>query len=195
VDISEDQSTFYYSFEGTTGDVIDIVVDSGGSVDTSLSLTGPDNYQITSDDDSGRDFDPEISHLVLTSDGTYTIALGAYSQGDTGTVTLTLMRAPLRSLDDGPQEVRLNEKVTQDVLTFTAKAGDNYQLLLTVRDGTASPSVTVTQDGVTLTTGSSSTATALAVGFIAPEDGPVTVQITDYSYTKVIMDVRVEMAE
>ena len=191
-DITAENSTLYYSFEGKTGDVIDIEADSGGSVDTSLSLTGPDNYQITSDDDSGKDFDPEITHLVLASDGTYTIGLSAYSAGDTGTVTLLLTRAPLRSLDDGPQEVRLNEKITQDVLTFTGGAGQNYQLWVQVRDGVGSPNVTITQNGTAVATGSASTSTALLVAFIVPEDGPVTVQITDYSYAKVVMNVRVE---
>jgi hypothetical protein len=194
-EITEQNSTLYYSFEGKTGDVIDIEANSGGSVDTSLSLTGPDNYQITNDDDSGKDFDPEISHLVLTADGTYTIGLSAYSEGDTGTVTLTLTRAPLRSLDEGAQEVRLNEKVTQDVLTFTGEAGTNYQLWVEVRDGSASPNVTVTQDGTTVTTGSASTASGLMVAFTVPDDGPVTVQISDYSYDKVVLDVRLERGE
>jgi hypothetical protein len=192
VDITAESNANYFQFEGLTGDVISVRADSGGSVDTSLSLTGPDNYEIISDDDSGPDFDPEISRVVLTADGTYTLALLPYAAGDSGQVTLTLTRSPIRSLDDGPQEIRLNEKVTQDVVSFTAVAGEQYQLWVQVQGGTASPSVTITQDGTTVATASASYSTALLVAFITPEDGPVNVQITDYSYEKVVMTVRVE---
>ncbi|MEO8607614.1 MAG: PPC domain-containing protein [Chloroflexota bacterium] len=192
VDITADNATQYFSFEGKTGDVINVEADSGGSVDTSLTLTGPDSYQVTSDDDSGKDFDPEISHLVLSSDGTYTIGLSAYSAGDNGTVKLTLTRAPLRSLDDGPQDVRLNEKITQDVLTFTGAAGQSYRLWVEVRGSVGSPNLTITQNGTSVATGSASTSSALMVEFTVPDDGAVTVQITDYSYAKVVMNVRVE---
>ncbi len=192
VDITEETNTNYFQFEGVIGDVISVRADSGGSVDTSLSLTGPDNYEIISDDDSGPDFDPEISRVVLTSDGTYTLALLPYAAGDSGQVSLTLTRSPIRSLDDGPQEVRLNEKVTQDVVNFTAVAGEEYQLWIQVEGGIAAPSVTITQDGTTVATASASSSTALLVAFITPEDGPVNVQITDYSYEKVVMTVRVE---
>jgi hypothetical protein len=192
VDITAESNANYFQFEGLTGDVISVRADSGGSVDTSLSLTGPDNYEIISDDDSGTDFDPEISRVVLTADGTYTLALLPYAAGDSGQVSLTLTRSPIRSLDDGPQEIRLNEKVTQDVVNFTAVAGEQYQLWIQVQGGTSSPSVTITQNGETVATASADSSTALLVAFITPEDGLVNVQITDYSYEKVVMSVRVE---
>jgi hypothetical protein len=194
-DITAGTTALYYTFEGTAGEVISVRADSGGSVDTSLSLTGPDNYELTSDDDSGADFDPEISRFVLTTDGTYTLSLQPYSAGDTGQVTLTLSRAELLSLDDGPQQVQLSDKIFQDVVTFTGEAGQQYQLWIEVGSGTASPSVTVTQDGATVATASATSANNLSVAFVVPDDGTVNVQISDYSSVKVVLSVRVEAIE
>lgn len=190
-------STVFYSFEGKNGDVINIEVDSDNGVDTSLVLNGPDNYEITSDDDGGRSFDPEVTSLILTQDGTYTIALQAVNANDSGTVSLTVTQAPLRSLDDGPQQVKLNSKQYQDALTFTGVAGQTVRLVADVSTGGEdnAPTFTVIQDGATIASGSGSTISRLVIEFTVPDDGSVTVQISDYSYTQQIIDVTLEQVE
>ncbi len=183
----------YFSFQGTIGDVIDITVDSGDSIDTSLAVNGPDNYQLAYDDDSGPNFDPEVNHLILTQDGIYTILLQPFSNGDTGQVTLTLSRGAIPSLDDGPQQVRLSEKVTTDVVTFTGVAGETVRLTVTIVSGdNSAPSLVVTQDGTTIATASASTTTAMTFDFTVPADGVVTVQVSDYNYSKVVMEIALE---
>ena len=53
-------------------------------------------------------FDPEIYQQLLTTTGTYTVALQAVSPG-TGKVTLTLKHTPPPSLDEGPQTHQLQQ--------------------------------------------------------------------------------------
>jgi hypothetical protein len=192
----DETGALFYSFEGTAGDVISIRVNSGGAIDTSLALTGPDNFQLAYDDDSGPDFDPEINRLILGQDGTYTILLQTFTPGDTGEVTLSLSRAAVRSLDDGSQQIQLNEKILMDVVTFEGRAGETVRLTIDIGSQTNSaPSVNVTQDGTLLATVNASGTSAISLEFTVPEDGTVTVQISDYNFAKVVMEVTLERLE
>src|SRR5262249_12223969 len=106
-------SAQYYSFEGKSGDLVSVEVNSDGAIDPALLLNGPDGYQVIFDEDGGSGFDPEIYHQLLSQDGTYTLVLQAAVPGDSGNVSLTLTQSPAPSLDDGPKEVRLSSTVTQ----------------------------------------------------------------------------------
>jgi hypothetical protein len=184
-------SAVYYSFEGKNGDLVTVAVDSGESIDTSLLLNGPDGYQVAFDEDGGPGFDPEIYHQLLTQDGTYTLVLQAAVPGDSGSVSLSLKQSPAPSLDEGAQQVRLSSTVAADVVTFTGHAGETVRLTATTTSA-SSPSLTVTQAGTEIASGSGSIVSALTLEFKVPADGIVTVQLSDYSYTNIVYQVSVE---
>lgn len=186
-------SAQYFSFEGVAGDVISVRVNSGGTIDTSLGVSGPDNMQLFYDDDSGPDFDPEIIRLILPQDGTYTLLLQPFTASATGEVELSLTRAEARSLDDGPQEIHLNEKLTQDVLSFTGNAGETVRVNVAVTaGGNNAPNFVVTQAGNTIATATASSTGALSFEFTVPDDGLVTIHVTDYNFSAASLRVSLE---
>ncbi|MFN8564099.1 MAG: PPC domain-containing protein [Anaerolineae bacterium] len=187
--LTPSDQAMYFTFEGTSGDMVSVSADSDGTIDTSLTLNDPYNSQIVTDEDSGSGFDPEIYQQVLSTSGTYTIVLQAVNPG-TGKVTLTLKNTPPPSLDEGVQTVSFSDSQYTRAVTFTAQAGETVRLNLhTLNDGTGSPSITVTQGGNTIASASGSTISDLNVGFVTPEDGDVSVQITDYSYSNLSYEV------
>lgn len=178
-----DGATAFFQFEGTAGQAVSISVNSDDTVDTRLAVRGPDNYEIASDDDSGGRVDPEIASLVLTDDGTYNVWVEPYSAGEEGVFTLEIEAFELPSLDAGAQQVRVSDKQRQHVLTFTGNADETVRLSIVVDDGgVVSPSITVTQDGTTVSYNSSSYISEIAFTFVVPADGTVNVQIDDYTY-------------
>lgn len=126
----------YFSFEGKAGDVVNLVVNSDGNLDTRLRVRGVgDNYDLVADDDSGAGFDPEISHLMIPADNQYMIIVEPYAPGMTGTVSLTLDAAQLASLEDGPQIISLGSKRSQDVVTFEGRTGEQVWITVIVTHG------------------------------------------------------------
>jgi pre-peptidase len=184
----------YFSFEGKVGQAISVTVDSGDSIDTTLSLRGPDNYEIASDDDSGGRIDPEIRSSVLSQDGIYTVVVTPYSDAEVGEFTIKVSEVELPSLDEEPQQIRLSDKQTQQVLVFTGKASEKVRLTIALNDSdsTFSPSITVTQSGTSLTYISSSTISEISFVVAIPNDGTVNVQIDDYTYTSNVATVTLE---
>jgi len=182
----------YYSFEGTAGQVISIEVDSNDTLDTTLVVRGPDGYQAGYDDDSGGGFDPEISRLALSQTGSYIIVVQPYTAGDTGELTIELTESELRSLDDGPQQVRLNDKQYEEYFSFTGNAGERLRFTITVSGGTASPNVVVNQNGVQIGSASGTTVGGLVFEVDVPADGDGLVQIYDYSYSSVVFEIEME---
>ncbi len=182
VEIGENTGVSYFSFEASAGDVINVRVNSGGTVDTSLTLRDPNGYEVISDDDGGPDFDPEISRQSLDTSGTYTLVLQPFAPGSGGTVTLIVEKAALRSLSAGIQSVRLNSQRVTEVLTFSGSAGQTATLTLRALTGpNNAPYVTVTQAGVTVATANASNIGDLTFSFVIPEDGAINVEITDYT--------------
>jgi len=187
------EAVLYFSFDGQSGDVVDIRVESGGTLDTQLTLNGPGSYSVTNDDDSGSGFDPEISHLILSEDGTYTLELWPYYRGDTGTVSVSLAQGIVTSLDDAPHRVRLSDKRFQEALTFSGTAGERVRLTTEIIGSTqAQPTITIRQAGQTLASTSASSVARSSFDFIVPRDGTVNILIEDYSYTSVILEVSLE---
>lgn len=180
----------YFTFTGTSGDLVSVSVDSNGSIDTSLSLNDPYNSQIASDEDSGSGFDPEIYHQALTTTGMYTIALQVTAPG-TGKVTLSLEFTPPPSLDDGVQTITFSSSQYSHAVSFTATAGEAVRLNLhaLTEAASGSPSITVTQGDTTIASASASSVSDLSVGFVTPDDGAVLVQINDYSFDALTYEV------
>jgi hypothetical protein len=192
-ELTSDQP-LYFSFEGTIGQAINIRVDSGDIIDTTLSLLGPDNYEVASDDDSGGRIDPEIRSYVLNQDGLFTVLVKPYSDAEIGEFTITISKVELPSLDDGPLQLRLSDKQTQQVAVFTGEAGERVRLTLALNDSasTFSPTITVTQAGTSLTYISTSTVSEVSFVIEIPNDGSVNVQIDDYSYVSNVVTATLE---
>lgn len=183
----------YYQFEAVAGDVIHIRVNSGGTLDTSLTLRGPDGYEVAFDDDSGEGNDPEINRLVLAQGGTYMVLIKPYDREQTGRINLTLAREVLASLDAGKQRVQLNEKQTQDVLTFSGTAGERVWLEVRLLDNTSSaPAITISQGGEILATANATAVAALTLELIIPADGAVNVQVSDANFARVTLELTLE---
>jgi hypothetical protein len=181
-------SAFYYSLDASAGDVITVTAISDGSIDTRLTLNDPYNYRLISDEDGGPGFDPEIFNYVINSTGTYTLILQAAAAGE-GTVALTVSRGELPSLDEGPQTVRYSDSTYERSVRFTAEAGQNVTLNITTASGTISPSIDITQNGMSVAYNSSSSITSLSFSFITPSDGDVLVRISEYSYNNATLTV------
>lgn len=183
----------YFLFEGQAGDVLDLRVDSGGSVDTLLTIIDADGSLIASDDDSGSGFDPEIMNLTLLADGMYSVLVQPYIPGDDGAVTLKLANPGVPSLDDGPQRVRISDKQIQAQVTFEGRFGE--QVLLHVDVVVSSghePRIVVMQDGETLAANSVGQVQRLALGFDVPRTGAVTIIVEDLGGNPAILDLSIE---
>ena len=183
----------YFLFEGGAGDVLDLRVDSGGSVDTLLTIIDANGYPIASDDDSGSGFDPEINSLMLLDDGMYSVLVQPYIPGDDGLVTLSLQNPGTPSLDEGPQRVRISDKQLQTKVEFEGVLGETVLLHIDVVVGSsAEPRVSVVQDGETLAANSVGQVQRLTLGFDVPLSGPVTVIVEDLGGNPAIFDLSIE---
>ena len=195
VEFTPQDQSFFFTFEGTVGEVLNIEVD-GDDVDTTLTLQDPFDYTAFEDEDSGSGWNPEILGYVLTQSGTYTLILST-TTGASGTVTMTFDRGELPSLDEGPQTVSFSSAQTTNALAFNGEAGATVRL--SVRrvsdDGSSSPSLEVTQGESSVSYISASSVTAFSVDFVVPEDGEVIINFTDYSYTNVSYEVEVSKPE
>jgi hypothetical protein len=194
VDIDSEIDVYYFSFEGDPGHVVNVLVDSDDEVDTQLTVNGPNGVNLTSDEDGGDGFDPEISRLILSEEGTHYILLESYL-GDRGQVRLTLQQQVLASLDDGPQQMRLSGERIEDVVTFSAEAREKVRLnvaVLGIGNMTGEPYITVTQEGETIAYASVSNISKVTIEFTVPREGVVYVKLEDYSYSRASFELSLE---
>jgi hypothetical protein len=192
VGFNENITSALFSFEAEAGDVIDLTVEGDGSFDTTLSLTGPDGYQLAYSDDSNG-LDPAISNQILDIGGTYTVFVQPYRSGEKGMVTLTLARGVLLSLDEGPQVITFTSNQTRQTLVATGAAGEVVRLIVeVVGDGTTSPNITVLQSGTNVSYASSSQVHRIALDFTIPGDGQLLIQLEDYSFSGSQIEVSLE---
>ncbi|MBK8022720.1 MAG: PPC domain-containing protein [Chloroflexi bacterium] len=196
VEFTEADREFFFTFTGTYGDIVTIEADSNRSVDTNLTLNDPYNSQLMTDEDGGSGFDPEISGTSLFTDGVYTVVLRAVDSGN-GTVELTLDRVSPISLDEGEQVASFTSSRSQIPMSFTGAAGERVRLSLTSVSGDVSSSlnIDVRQDGVSVAYGNANTVSSMTVEFVVPEDGEVSVLISEYSYTNFELNVSLERVE
>lgn len=182
-----------YTFDVAAGDVIEVTVTSGGSIDTQLSLLDPSGMEVFFDDDSGAGLDPEILGYVAAASGTYTLSLNAYNAGDVGTVELLAARTVAPTLDDGPQRINLNSLEPTATLSVMGTAGETISLVIErVEDVPGNLFVSVSQNGVQLLSYStSSLPQSISLPFEVTADGPMTILIEDYSGAASTLDVSV----
>ncbi|NJN85485.1 MAG: trypsin-like serine protease [Leptolyngbyaceae cyanobacterium SL_7_1] len=80
-----------YSFEGTAGQQIEIVMTSN-QFDSYLILLAPDGSDLVQDDDGGGNTNARIA-ITLPTAGTYTILANSYSAGEVGNYSLQVSTA------------------------------------------------------------------------------------------------------
>lgn len=192
----DDSGVQYYSFEGLTGDAISVQVNSNGLVDTFVTITGPDGYELYYDDDSGAGFDPEIESLVLPSDGTYSVLVQPYIPGDNGDFTLLIGGHAIPAVDEETQVVRVSDKNPEGLVVFDGVAGE--PVLVSARvlvKGSEEPRIEVWQNGQLLASNSIGMVQRVAIEFIVPEDGSVQVMLTGNYYSASVVEFSLERLE
>ncbi|MFN8378926.1 MAG: PPC domain-containing protein [Anaerolineae bacterium] len=183
----------FFTLDGHAGDTISISVTS--SIDTNVAVNDPSNYQVAFDEDGGKGNNPEITDLVLTSDGTYTIVVGS-AFNETGEFELLVERAELPSLNDGPVTLSYNSSTTTRVIQYTAEAGEVLRLTIASTNGQQiNPSVDASQNGSQVYYASANYVTELSSVFTVPSSGDITLTISDYSYDNRQVEIRISSAE
>lgn len=80
VDLTPEESLyFYFDFEGSEGDVLNIYANSEDD-DARLRLLLPNGTELASDDDNGPGGDPYIRRFILPNDGRYVVVLSPFSE-------------------------------------------------------------------------------------------------------------------
>jgi hypothetical protein len=155
--LDDNTRLLYLTFEGTAGDVVNLTVEGDGIIDTTMTVNGPDTYQLMFADDT-NELDPAITNLFLPQTGIYTVLVQPYSTGDEGEITFTIEEGELTSLNEEAQTVRLSSTQTRQLLAFTGTSGENIRLHVeVVKGGPASPTITVLQQQQSVTYLSGST--------------------------------------
>ncbi len=188
----EETPLAYYTFDAEVGDVVDLRVTGDGDFDTTLTVNGPDNFQVAYVDDAFG-LDPAITDLIINQSGAYTVIVQPFQAGNPGEVTLSLALGELPTLGDEPLTVEFSADQTRATLRFDGVAGEEVRLWLEVVDGGfASPNVSVIQNQINVAYASGTTISDIAFAFVTSEDGDVIVQIDEYSYSNVTLLVTLE---
>ncbi len=184
----------YFSFEGESGQTISLTVNSDNTIDTQMTLRGPDGYQVDYNDD-GTGIDPALPATTLTSSGIYTLIITGRYADESGPLTVLLAAVTLPSLDDGPQRVRLSDKQSSGQVVFSGVAGETVILTLALENGAALPSyIEISQASSPLAyiNSSNDTMAGVALTLTIPSDGTVHIQLDDYTYSVKIVNLSLE---
>jgi len=131
-------SADYYSFQGTAGDTITIVMQSG-AFDTYLELYDPDGALIMYNDDSDSTSRSEIG-LTLESTGLYIIVARSSSSGGSGEYTLDVMPGtpPAAPGVNPAQPINYGDMISGTLISpntdsyeFEGRAGDIITITMT----------------------------------------------------------------
>lgn len=183
VTVAFDETTIsqFIQFEGRAGDVISIAVDSGGTVDTILSVLSPSDVVLIQDDDGGLGYDSEINRLVLTESGIYTVIVRSFVFGKSGEADVTIHLDDSQILDKDTRLVELSSKQNSDVLVFSGQAGETITLSVALESGnTASLHILAEQYGIALMDYQTvALPDRITLSFIVPDNGLVTIYVED----------------
>lgn len=195
--LNSENRILLFTFEAEAGDVVNLLVESDGSIDTTMTLNGPDSYQLMYVDDS-NELDPAIENMLLPQSGTYTVLVQPYSVDSRteGEIAFSITRGELLSLDAGSQTLRFSSDHTREMLSFSAEAGDQVRLVVEVmKGGPASPSIVVMQGQQSVSYISGTSLWGMSSEFQIPADGELIVQVDESSYTELSLDIRIERVE
>jgi hypothetical protein len=183
-ELNSETSALYYELPVESGDSLNIVVDSDGSIDTVLQILSYDGYEFASDDDSGAGFDAEFNNLIFDTSGDYVLVLSSFSQDEAGEGVLMVSRNSVKSLDEGAVTITLNDKVYQDLLVFEGEEDQVITLNLERISGDAEDLyVYASVDGIQIMSyNTMGVPDNLPLTFVMPMDGQVVVTFEEYSY-------------
>ena len=93
------ESGGWWIFEGTAGDVIEVVA-SADDFDPTVEVLGPDMEVMEFNDDGGRGDDARLI-VVLTTSGSHVVRVGSYERDEGGAYTVVVRKRDVRFLNQG----------------------------------------------------------------------------------------------
>lgn len=116
-ELTTDDQTVEVQFEGSAGDVVEIILDSA-DFDPNMTIIASSGEEIASDDDSGPGVNALLTGLELPESGTYTIIIDGYrgAGGDreiSGTFLLTINSANAPAVTSTPSGETPDEPTDQ----------------------------------------------------------------------------------
>ena len=133
----EGKQTLYFSVEGSRNDVVDVIVDSGSTLDTVLTVISPFGFEVARVEDSSGSVDPQLLGTVLPDDGVYIIVINAQNPNAVlvGDVAVTVAEAQLASLEDGAALLEFDDNTEEQILTFEGTMGETVRITVEVTSG------------------------------------------------------------
>ena len=116
----------------SNGEPVNMVVDSGGEIDTSLKVVSPDGYAVDSSDDA-IGTDPALTPIILSA-GTYYLVVVPYSDSAVGAVTLSVQTAELKALGAEPTVFTFGDTGTENIATVDVEEGTLYRFEVSAAD-------------------------------------------------------------
>lgn len=181
----EEELVFTYS--GSEGDVISIVVEADDDTDTRMTLLNEDGDEVATDDDSGAGTNPALIRIQLPDDGEYSIVIAHYSDDEEldDEFAVTLYEVELLDLGAGPQTVVLGDDFQVDRMIFEAEEDVRYFIFVNAEDnidGTLYVDVLEEEAFFADTRMSLAGTDAGAIVFEASDDGLVTIELDFFAF-------------
>lgn len=195
--ISDQQISQFYSFDGHKDDVVTIRMGrSSGNLDAFLSLLDASQREITNDDDSGGGQNAMINQFILPADGTYTIEATRFKrdQGDTsgpyqlemdiiGNLAASLPANVPRIQYGSSVTGTINDATPQAFYAFIARQGDHVTVVMDNSGGNLDPRVAILnpqQKALALNDDSGGSQNAKIDDFTVPSTGVYFILATRY---------------
>ncbi len=120
-------SQHVWTFDGAEGYVVNVAMDAtDGALDCYLELYGPDGLLLTTDDDSGVEYNALIEYYTLPVEGTYRVVARGGEFGVTGAYALTLAQTEM---------VVQSTLAYSDTVRATLEPGTRHHLLFEGQEG------------------------------------------------------------
>lgn len=188
-----DNDLLYFSFQGEQDDIVDIIVDSGNTLDTALALYSPFGYESASSRDASNTVDPALSAYSLNDTGRFIVVISPQNPNAalSGEVTLTIAESTLQSLDDGPVSLSFNENTTEQIVTFGATAGETVRLIVELQrtNSFSTPSLYIQQNGMTITNLNLGGIVRLTADLVIDDTGEVNVRVTSFDSSDITLSL------
>ncbi|GAB4512545.1 MAG: hypothetical protein OHK0046_12240 [Anaerolineae bacterium] len=190
-ELTAETQVLYFAFNLEEPLLVDVVVDSGGELDTRFELLNPFGFLETAEDNNALTVDPQSLELALDNTGVYYLIVAPSDLSETleGELNVTIVETQVDSLDEGSQTLVFDSFHSERVVNFEGSAGERVQLTIEV-DVPASPFLEVTQAGVLIASYGQDRVDRAVLTFTVPEDGPVT--ITAQTFTEANLTLTLE---
>ncbi|GAB5494377.1 MAG: hypothetical protein Phog2KO_45920 [Phototrophicaceae bacterium] len=179
--------TLTFTYNGSEGDAVTIVVNANDGTDTRMTLFDEDGDEVATDDDSGEGTNPALIRVQLPEDGEYSIVIEHYSDGEEieDEFEVTLFEVDVLDLDSGAQTVELGDDFQVDRMVFEAEEDARYYIFINADDfieGTVYIDILEEGDTFASTRFSLAGTDGGAIVFEASDDGMVVVELDFYSF-------------